>query len=139
MGREETILSGRRGTLVGPETGFAAATWDARPCPFRGQKRKYTVRGAYVWQMRSTRRHSSGAESRGIGFNLRGIAVTELGLEPCGNREIRTGYQKLFGSSPGFLGSAGLLIGNHDIGKAKSGITGVIRLKGLNRLFGSSR
>src|SRR5664279_1148327 len=89
--------------------------------------------------MRSTRRQSGGAKSSGIGFNLRRVAATELGLEPCGDREIRAGRQKLFGSSPGFLESAGLLIDDHDIGKAKSGITGVIRLKGLNRLFGSSR
>ena len=88
---------------------------------------------------RSTHRKPGGAKGRGIGFNLCRIAATELGLEPSGDREIRAGRQKLLGSSPGFLRLAGLLIGDHDIGKAKSGASGMIRLKGRNRLFGSSR
>ena len=88
---------------------------------------------------RSTRRKPGGAKSRGIGFDLRSIAATELCLEPCGDREIRAGRQQLLGSSSGFLGSADLLIDDHYIGKAKSGVSGVICLKGRDRLLGSSR
>src|SRR5882724_5305712 len=88
---------------------------------------------------RSTRRKSGGAKRCGIGLNLRRVAATELGLEPCGDREIRAACHQLFGSSSGLFGFAGLLIGDHDIGKTKSGVSGVIRLKRRNRLIGSSR
>src|SRR5258705_6692471 len=88
---------------------------------------------------RSTWREPGGAKGHGIGFNLRHITATELGLEPCGNREIRASHQKLFCGSSGLLWLVRLLIDDHDIGKAKSGISGMIRLKGRNRLFGSPR
>jgi hypothetical protein len=51
----------------------------------------------------STWREPGGAKGRGIGFNLRHITATELGLEPFGNGEIRAGYQELFCGSSGLL------------------------------------
>ena len=77
-------------------------------------------------------------KSLGFGFNLRSIATTELCLKPRCDREMRAGRQQLFGSFSGLLRSAGLLIDDHQIGKAKSGVSGMIRLKGPDRLFGSS-
>ncbi len=88
--------------------------------------------------VRSARRKPRVAKRCLIGFNLRCITA-ELGLEPFGNREIRPGHQQLLCGSSGFLRLACLLIDDHEIGKAKSGISGMIRLKGCNRLIGAPR
>ena len=43
----------------------------------------------------------------------------------------------MLGRSSWLLGSACLLLSDHDIGKAKSGVSGMIRLEGDDRLLGS--
>ena len=84
-----------------------------------------------------TQRKPGSTERRSIGFNLRCIAATELGIEPCCDREVRTGHQQLLGRSPGLLKLASLLTSDHDIRQAKSGVSRMIGLEGGDRLLGS--
>ena len=90
-----------------------------------------------LWRVDLPQRKPGSAKRCGIGFNLCRIAATELGPEPCSDREIRTGHQQLLCGLSGLLGLACLLKDDHEIGQAKSGISRMIRLKGRDRLFRS--
>ena len=87
----------------------------------------------------STHRQPGGAKGCGIGLDPCRVAANELGLEPSADREIRTCRHQLLGRSPCFLRLAGLLIGDHDIGKAKSGASRMIRIEGGNCFLDAPR
>ena len=89
------VLDGLRGDAT-----IASECWPAEHCGIGPTSEVACV----IPSIRlSTWREPGDAKGRGIGFNLRHITATELGLEPFGNGEIRAGYQELFCGSSGLL------------------------------------